>query len=339
MALLGGDVDEIALAGALMGHGLAGAQHPNGGVLAVAGYLGGGDHHGSAAVGDDAAVVQVEGRGDHTGAHHVRDGYLVAEQGLGVHGSVVADGHSDLGELLRGGAELVHVPLGDHGVQSHGGQAVQFLEAVGRRIEARVSEPSHAARAYGDAAGAGQRGVGDDGNVDAPGVDGVEGVGQVELEGASAHGGVVDVLGVHVQVIGEVQTAVSHRHGGGEQAVDIVLGQPGVFEGLDDALALYLELALVWGVTGYVFVDTDDRGGASQVNHGQDTSGVGWGETQVSERRNHYHRGGSATQGDDEFGVIQRRATSTHGAWNTKCSGGCPLTAVWKSCILLSALP
>ena len=175
----------------------------------------------------------------------------------------MADGNGNLGELLRRGAEQLHMPLGDHGVQAHGGQAVKFLEAVGRRIEARVAEASHAARADGDAAGAGQRGIGDDGNVDATGVDGVEGVGQVELKGAAAHGGVVDVLGVHVQVVGEVQTAVSHGHGGGEEAVDVVLGQAGVFQRLDDALALNLEFALVGSVAGDMLVDAHNGGGPS----------------------------------------------------------------------------
>ena len=120
--------------------------------------------------------------------------------------------HGDLGQLLRGGAELMHVSVGDHGVEADCGQAVQLLEAVGRRVKARMPEATDAAGAHGDAAGAGQRRVGDDSHVDAPGVDGVQRVGQVELEGASAHGRVVDVLGVHVQVVGEVQAAVAHRH-------------------------------------------------------------------------------------------------------------------------------
>ena len=186
------------------------------------------------------------------------------------------DGHRDFGQLLRGGTVQMHVPLGDHGVQAHGGQAVQLLEAVGRRVEARVAEPSDAAGAHRDAAGSGLGGVGDDGDVDAPGVDGVQGVGQVELEGAAAHGRVVDVLGVHVQVVGEIQPAVAHRHGGGEQAVDVVLGQPGVFQRLDDTLALDLEFTLVGGVAGDVFVDAHNRGRPSEVYHGQDTSAFFW---------------------------------------------------------------
>ena len=169
-------------------------------------------------------------------------------------------GHGDLGQLLRRGAELVHVPLGDHGVEAHGGEAVQFLEAVGRRVEAGVAKPAHAAGAHRHAAGAGQGAVGDNGAVDSPGVNGVEGVGQVEFEGAAAHRRVVDVLGIHVQVVGQVQAAAAHRHGRGEQAVDVVLGQTGVLQRLDDALALNLKLALIWSVAGHVFVDAHNRG-------------------------------------------------------------------------------
>ena len=191
----------------------------------------------------------------------------------------MADRHGDLGQLLGGGAELVHVPVGDHGVEANGGQAVQFLETVGRRVEARVAEPAHAAGADGHAAGTGQGAVGDHGAVNAPGVDGIESVGQVELEGAAANGRVVDVLGIHVQVVGQVESAVADRHGRGEQAVDVLLGQPGIVQCLDDALALNLELALVGSVASDVFVDAHNSGGPSEVNHRQDTSGSGWGET------------------------------------------------------------
>ena len=119
-----------------------------------------------------------------------------------------------------------------------------------------------------------QGGVGDNSHVDAAGVNGVQGVGEVELERPSAHGGVVDVLRVHVQVIGEVQAAVAHGHGGGEKAVDVLLGQPGVLQRLDDAFALNLELALVRGVASNVLVDADDGRRPSEINHGQGTSGL-----------------------------------------------------------------
>ena len=123
------------LPAALMGDGLTGAEDPYGGVATVAGDLGRCDHNGAAAVGDDAAVHEVERIGDDAGVDHVLDGDRVAEERLGVHGGVVAHGDGDLGELLGGGAVEVHVPAGDHGVEADGGETVEFLEAVGGRVE------------------------------------------------------------------------------------------------------------------------------------------------------------------------------------------------------------
>ena len=122
----------------------------------------------------------------------------------------MSHGHGNLCQLLRRGAELVHVALGDHGVKADGGQAVKLLKAIRRWVEARVAESAHATCAHRHATGAGQGAVGDDRDVDASGVDGIQGVGEVELEGPAAHGRVVHVLWVHVQVVGQVQAAVAH---------------------------------------------------------------------------------------------------------------------------------
>ena len=274
---MSGDVDEVALAGALVGDGLTGSQHPDRGVSAVAGYLGGCHHHGAAAVGDDAAVHQVQRVGDDAGTDHVFDGDGIAEQRLGVHGGVMPHGHRDLGQLLGGGAVEVHVPTGDHGVEAHGGHAVELLEAIGGRLQDGMAEASDAAGSHGHAAGAGEAAVGDDGHIDPPGRDGGKGVGEVELEGPAADGGVVDVAGVQVKVVGQVHAAVAGTAGSSEQAVDVVLGEAGVGEGVDDALALDLEFALIGSVAGDVLVDAHDGGGAPEVNHGGGTSVGGWG--------------------------------------------------------------
>ena len=91
-------------AGALVGDGFAGAKDPDGRVAAVASDLGGGDDNRAAAVGDDAAVHQVEGVGDDAGVDHVLNGDGVAEERFRVHGGVMPHGYGDLGELLGGGA-------------------------------------------------------------------------------------------------------------------------------------------------------------------------------------------------------------------------------------------
>ena len=130
-----------------------------------------------------------------------------------------------------------------------------------------MSVAAHAAGADGDAAGAGQAAVGDNGAVDAAGSDGGEGVGQVKLKRATAHRGVVHVLGVHIQVVGQVHPAVADAAGGGEEAVHVVLGQAGVGQGLDDALSLNLQLAFVRGVAGNVLVDTHNSRAMLKVDH------------------------------------------------------------------------
>ena len=81
-------------------------------VGAVAGPLLVGEHDGAAAVGADAAVELCEGVHDHRGIDDVvdRDGVLVV--GVRVEAGVVAGGDGDLGQLLDGGAELVHVAPG-----------------------------------------------------------------------------------------------------------------------------------------------------------------------------------------------------------------------------------
>ena len=135
-----------------------------------------------------------------------------------------------------------------------------------------MAEAPDAAGSHGHAAGTGQAAVGDDGHVDSAGRDCGEGVGEVELEGPAADGGVVDVAGVQVEVIGQVHAAVAGTAGSGEQAVNVVLGEAGVREGIDDALALDLEFALVGSVAGDVLVDAHDGGGAPEVNHGGVTS-------------------------------------------------------------------
>ena len=267
VALLGGDIHQIPPAGPLVGNGLANAQHPYGTLAAVAGHLRRCHYHRAAAVGYHAAVGQVQRRGNHPGVHHVRHRYRVAEEGLRVQRGVLAYRYGHLGQLLRSSAVKVHVALGNHRVQADGGQAVKLLKAVRRRVQAGMPVAAHAAGADRHPAGAGQAAVGDDGAVDPPGGDGGQGVGQVKLEGTAAHRGVVHVLGVHIQVVGQVHPAVADAAGGGKEAVHVGFGQAGVRQGLDDALPLDLQFAFVRGVAGNVLVNTHNRRAALQVNH------------------------------------------------------------------------
>ena len=130
-----------------------------------------------------------------------------------------------------------------------------------------MSVAADAAGADGDAAGAGQAAVGDDGAVDAPGGDGGEGVGQVKLKGAAAHRGVVHIAGVQIQVVGQVHPAVADAAGGGKKAVHIPFGKAGVGQGLDDAFPLDLQFAFVRGVAGRMLVNAHNRRPPFQVHH------------------------------------------------------------------------
>ena len=112
-----------------------------------------------------------------------------------------------------------------------------------------------------------QGGIGDDGNVDAPRGDGVDGVAQVELEGSAADAGVVQMLGVEVHIVGQGHVGHTHRHRRGEQAVHVLLLKPGVGQSANDALRLHQKLALVGGESGGMLVDADNGGSLSKVNH------------------------------------------------------------------------
>ena len=223
MALLSGDVHQVALASALVGHRFTGADYPNRLLFAVAGQFRGGHHNRAAPVCNDAAVVAVQRGGYHRRTQHFVDGDRVAEQRLRVQAGMPAHGHGDLGQLLGSSPVQVHVTLSDHCVEADGCEAVEFFKAVWRRVQPGMALPADAAGAHRHPARASLGGVGDNGAVDAAGVDGVQRVGEVELERPAAHGGVVHHLGIHIQVIGQVQAATADRHGSAEQAVHVLL--------------------------------------------------------------------------------------------------------------------
>ena len=75
------------------------------------------DDHRRGAVGLRAAVEQVERVAHRRRGEHLLDRHLVAEVGVGVELAVVVVLHGDGGEVLAGGAELVHVPGGERGEQ------------------------------------------------------------------------------------------------------------------------------------------------------------------------------------------------------------------------------
>lgn len=86
----------------------------------VAGTLGGGDDDGSTAVGDKAAVEQMQRIGDPARGLMIREGDRVAHLSQGIHRGPVALGDCDRAELLTGGAVGLHVPPCRKGIERVG---------------------------------------------------------------------------------------------------------------------------------------------------------------------------------------------------------------------------
>ncbi len=185
-----------------------------------------------AAVGDDAAVELVQRVGDHAGPDDVLDGQVVPVAGQRVELGVLPDADGDLGQLLGGRAELVHVALGDHGVGADQGVAERRLE-LGRprhRPAAALPElagaerPAHA----GELVGA----VGDQDRVGPTVPDGGGGVLDVELEAGAAGHRPVDPAVVDAEVLRHGHGVVHHDPAAARRhvAVDVGLGHAAVLQ-------------------------------------------------------------------------------------------------------------
>ena len=69
----------------------------------------------------------------------VRTTIWVVVFGIGVETRVTSSCHADLGQLLRLGAVLVHMPLGRQSIGAYEGEARRSLVVVGRVVVARAS--------------------------------------------------------------------------------------------------------------------------------------------------------------------------------------------------------
>jgi hypothetical protein len=104
------------------------AKQAHRGFLQIARALFRRHHVGRRAVGNDRAIEQVQGRGDHAGGEHVgnADGRrLVRER---IERRVAANRDRDLGHLLRRGAVFMHVALRDERIQRRHERPVGRLE-------------------------------------------------------------------------------------------------------------------------------------------------------------------------------------------------------------------
>ena len=164
--------------------------------------------------------------GDEPGADDVVDGDGIPVHGVGVEPGELANTDRDLGQLLGRGAELVHVPLGGHGVGTHqrvaeGGLVLRrAAEPLDASTEpARAETPTHPGELV--------RAVGDEDRVAQALSDRSGRMLNVELERRAAGHGAVDVAMVDAEVLGHRHGVVDHHSAaatGVEIAVDLVLG-------------------------------------------------------------------------------------------------------------------
>ena len=116
------EVEILAAARAL--HRLAMADQAHQRSLQAFGDLRRGDDHRATAVGDDAAIHPVQGIGDHRRVQHVLDRDDLLQHRVRIVLRVMRGGDLDPGQLLAGGAVVVHVAHGTHAVDVVGGGPV-----------------------------------------------------------------------------------------------------------------------------------------------------------------------------------------------------------------------
>src|SRR5262249_10799710 len=116
----GGDVGHLA--DHVVGAGRGRAEHVGRRLGQVARPLRRRHDDGAGPVGDEATVELVERRRLERRGQHLVDGGRIAVAGLWGPRRRVARADGDLGQLLRRGAELVHVPGGGEGVGADGRQ-------------------------------------------------------------------------------------------------------------------------------------------------------------------------------------------------------------------------
>jgi hypothetical protein len=124
---------------------LARAEHVDGLLRQVAGALRRSQDDRAARVGHEAAVEEVERPRDHARRQDVVDGERVTHDGARVQLRPLAGRDGDLGELLAGRAELVHVARRREGVAGRRpGEPVWKLELRPPRVraEARARHPT-----------------------------------------------------------------------------------------------------------------------------------------------------------------------------------------------------
>ncbi len=222
-----------------VGDRLAGAEDPHGCFGAIPGPLLAGEHEGAAAVGADATVELGQRVPHDARVHDVVDGDGVPVVGLRIEPRVVAGRHRDLGELLHGRAELVHVTAGHHGVMGADGVPEGRREldrAPCPEGEVRHPELLLQVRSL-------RRAVGEHHHLDQTLGDGGDGVLDHELPDAAAVPRRVDPVGPQAEILGQLDRR--ERAGQRHEPVDLRLGDSRLRQRPLRALEVELERGLV----------------------------------------------------------------------------------------------
>jgi hypothetical protein len=159
-----------------------------------------------------------------------------------------------LGELLGGGAIIVHVALRDHRIGADCRWPKGKLVLI-----AEVAAPTTAAGADGESRGGCSRSVNHDGDFAEARSDRggrMRGVGD---KGRSADIGRIEKVGREIEVIAKSNDRHrAHTHAGSEQAIDVLDRQAAIVERAADTLGHDLVHGLVGSEASGMFIGADD---------------------------------------------------------------------------------
>ena len=195
--------------------------------LQALGDFGLGDDQCAAAVRDHAAVEPMQRIGDHGRIHDLFDRHHLRQHRVRIVLGVV--GRCDLhpGELLRRGAELVHVAAGRHGVHVRRRRPVGKLE-----LQVGLLHVAHAGCGAGrHAFRARPTGERHERDIAAAGRNCLERVADMDVVGRATGVGRIDVAELEAHVFDHREAAEARRVAGrAEIPVDVTLAQPRVVE-------------------------------------------------------------------------------------------------------------
>ena len=236
------------LAAARTFHGFAMADHPHQRFLQAFGDFRRRHDQRAAAIGDDAAIHPVQRIGDHRRVQHVLDGDDVLQHGMRIVLRVMRGRDLDPGQLLAGGAVVVHMAHRAHAIGIMRGGAVSRLKVLLGSRRAR--------RHYAGARLAGQR---DQRDRAFSGGDGFGCMAEVDQIGTAAGFGGVDMPHLQPEIV-DHRPGAARRIAGAEIAVDVGLGQAGIFERALGDFGMQLRGGFVGGMPGRMLVNSGDVG-------------------------------------------------------------------------------